>query len=388
MIKRIIKRFGILCCLFFIAVGVLGGWTAYRLLKYWVLRQSINNNLNTGNIIEDQFVTVFKGKSRLINLNAAVMEALGRVEVNGIVKLNNGFFIDVYSKVPQETIDFNTERLSQFRDYLAERGIPLIICLASYQTNKYKESALPRGYEDYTDSNMDRIVKAFSDAGLNIIDCREEFHNMGYDQDDLEYKTDHHWNSMAAFIGAGLIRERLEKALDFKIDEKINNPDNYNFVTYENVFYGSRSNSAGVGFTGYEDFTLIYPKFKTDFTRLTGERGSFMDLFFKEPDNPESINGIGATLRYTDEEKTRIFTNNLADDGKRILFHSDSNGWALFPFVALGFKESQFGYYNYDVIQEDYIEQFNPDAVVILYFPPNLFKKLSRMAGNPVEQSQ
>jgi LmbE family N-acetylglucosaminyl deacetylase len=131
--------------------------------------------------------------------------------------------------------------------------------------------------------------------------------------------------------------------------------------------------------TNPEDFTIIYPEFKTDFlleipSKNIDKQGTF-DIFYRY----EEINALNyygsnpyAAYLYGDVPLLAI-KNYLANDGKRILVIKDSFVNVVNPFLSLGVENLEaldIRYFTGSL--KTYIERNKPDIVIVMYSPGSL----------------
>lgn len=158
-------------------------------------------------------------------------------KIRNLAKENGARFLMVL--VPQKYIEGETE---------FEPGIP---------------------YAD-TNEDLDEIIKAAEKKKIDCMDTREYFQEIKEQSgQSVFYNTDHHWRPEAGFVVYTHLLEKLEKNLGKELnpDGFYTNLDNYNVDKYEDFFLGSMGRETGVVYAGLDDFTLIYPKYPTDYVR-------------------------------------------------------------------------------------------------------------------------
>jgi hypothetical protein len=194
----------------------------------------------------------------------------------------------------------------------------------------------------------------------------------GIDHYDMMYKTDHHWNTEAGFYAYGILEDYIVSKTGCKVDERISNIDNYTVTKYKNWHLGSRGQRTGRYFAGIDDFDLIIPNFETQIQNNAGDVGNMQDIII----NMEPLSKKEYTSRYTYD---LVLENSLghcininSENDIKILIVSDSFSKAVNPFLIMGFSEIQY-VYDRDVssINPNYIEEYNPDIVILLYYADN-----------------
>lgn len=141
------------------------------------------------------------------------------------------------------------------------------------------ESGLPY---HYANEDADEFLKLLDGAGVDTLDYRESILDSGIAAKDLFFQTDHHWTINTAFWAYQQLVSFMEERYGYVLDPEgiYTNIENYNQITYQDSFIGSMARKTGIYYGGVDDFTLIYPKFKTDFS-----------FFFKNYDYEFSTEG-------------------------------------------------------------------------------------------------
>lgn len=233
----------------------------------------------------------------------------------------------------------------------------------------------------------DDFLKRLSGYGIDYIDLREYLPQSGLDMSEVFYNTDHHWKIETAFWAAGQFSDCLEERYGEVLDPEgyYKNPKHYNFVTYEKVFLGSMGRKTGRFYTTPDDFTLVYPKFTTDYVyenSISGDlqfTGRFEEALVATPvirqsNRPFDVDLYGSYL-YGNPGFTHI-ENRQHPNGISICLIKDSFAVPFAAFTSLRCK-------NVDMIdprdfEGDYVETIQKgdyDYVVIMISPQNLVEE-------------
>lgn len=253
------------------------------------------------------------------------------------------------------------------------------------------ESGLPNHYANET---LDGFLEGLTKAGIDSIDYRKTITNSGIDTAELFFRTDHHWTIQTAFWAYKELVNELSSDygmnvpnLDFYTELK-----NYNVVTYEDSFIGSLGRKTGVPYSGIDDFSLIYPKFDTDYT-FTATLGD--SVIRTEGIFEESLLNL-ACLRYNDTkyglEGDRYSTyvygtqgtvhikNNKIADGPKILLVKDSFMAPVAAFLSTVCSDVYLvdpRYYEDNIV--DYTNSIKDlDYVLVSFTPQNLTEEFFR----------
>lgn len=367
-IKDFIEKLSAYGLIFGIIICSFGAINAKKLLNFWINGVTDYNEwtVSLGSKGKVDYISNFWGKIHFVNFNGLMRTCLGQHEMNGIVKLNNGYLLTTHAYETDEALQSRADALHNLDIYLEGRGIPMLFALCPYTSSRY-DPELPTGVSDYGNNNADRFMKMVSDYGIDSMDFREVIHADGLDQYDLMYRTDHHWTTEAGFYAYTKLLPWIEANTGVKVDERIADISNYTMTTYQNWHLGSRGQRTGIYFAGADDFVLITPNFETSISNGSAE-GSFTDLLI----NYMPLQEREYTSRYTYDHvmgnSLGSYWNNNVENDVKLLIISDSFAKAVNPYLILSFKEVR---YIYDGSSSNltaaYLEEYDPDVVVLMY---------------------
>lgn len=350
---------------FLLVTIVLGFASLVKLVNFYVNDVTDYNEWTAelGSQLETDIATSFYEKFEFVNLNGAIRNFLNQKEMNGVVKLNNGYLLTTCGYVPDESLQRIADALIEVDGYLDSQGISFLYVITPYTSSKY-DPQLPAGVEDYGNDNLDRLASMLNIGDVDLIDIRETLHEDGIDQYDMMYRTDHHWTPLCGFYAYNKINERLMERMDCEVDPKIMDLSNYTITTYENWHLGSRGQRTGAYFAGIDDFDLIIPNFETSLIR-NGTEGSYENLII----NMSPLQSRDQQSRYTyDTVYGDALLNYINEDSlndKKLLVVSDSLGKVVNPFLILSYREVRYVYRNLSTLSYEDIEEYQPDAVIM-----------------------
>lgn len=126
----------------------------------------------------------------------------------------------------------------------------------------------PRGIpyhmaNETADDFLDKLAK----EGVNSLDLRDYLADSGLNMSEVFFNTDHHWRIETAFWAATQFCDWMEESYGEVMDPEgyFKDKSHYNFVTYEDLCLGSMGRKTGRFYTKVDDFTLIFPKFGTNY---------------------------------------------------------------------------------------------------------------------------
>lgn len=245
------------------------------------------------------------------------------------------------------------------------------------------ENGLPHGTKTYANENADSVIEFLEENGIDTFDLRTELQKSGMSQEEIFFKTDHHWTVDAAFFSFFKLTEKLYEDYDFCTREQMEfhtNPLNYYKFEMKDCFLGTWGRRTGRSYVGLDDFNYYVPAYYTnfDFTNADGDdtlhlNNDFYNTVMRRKYVEEDEDGI-ETNRYAvylgGYTKETIAVNNTLDSDKKLLIIHDSFGFPLSSFMCLTAKETRIlDTRNYKDSVKTYIEEYKPDIVLYIFNP-------------------
>ena len=368
------KRSAVLFTLIFLTLVFGLGFLSFAgLANYYINDEILNNEWSSelGNKFETDISSTFYKKFSFVNLNGAIRKMFGQHEMNGVVKLNNGYLTEISERCPDDAISEFISRTETFRNYLHERGTSFVYVSAPSTVSPF-DSELPAGVEDYSNNNIDRLISGLRKAGIDTMDYRDILHSEGIDQYSRMYKTDHHWTTEAGLHAYHLLESYIAEKTGCEIDPYIDDIENYSVIKFEKWHLGSRGQRTGICYAGIDDFILIDPNFDIAVVDPDGHAGTIHDYFFRK----EYLETRDLTSRYTYDSVLGganflgHYRNPESKNDVRVMMITDSFAKAVIPYMIMQFAEVNTFYNGYvGNITPELIEAYDPDVVIMLYYP-------------------
>ncbi len=330
----------------------------------------------------------FIGKEIFVEGYGYIQQLMKKNEFSNfdIVKDENNNLHYSYFDDGENDMDEIINRTATLKEFLDERDIAYLHVVPSSKNseiNKF-ETGIPMPLDNET---VDTFLEGMDKEKIEYLDLRTLMMSNGLPDDEQFFKTDHHWTIQACFWAFTEIVERLNEEYDAGLDpdEYYTNIDNYNKVLYENSFLGSLGRKTGINYGGVDDFTLITPKYETDYTNTTMRIDGSLDNNFGEFEgvivNMDPFQNV-YKLKETNSDKYFTYlsgnwpyvsvTNNNVENDKKLLLIKDSYAVPVASFLTTTFKQVDLVDPRY--IQEpieDIIERNEYDYVVTLFSLPN-----------------
>ena len=291
-------------------------------------------------------------------------------DYNAVVGLHDGY-LSAYTT--SKDVSESAEAAASLDEFCKSLGIdymyvniPSKICVS--------EDRDISGTLDYVNQNADRFLQMLKTSGVKYYDLRAELHKEGMNHHKAFYRTDHHWKPETGLWAAKYILQVLKDDYGWDTKPEMLAPENFEYVIYPDWFLGSSGKKLTLLRTTPEDFTLIYPKFTTQFrfevpvTKIDtiGDFAVIYNMAHVSRKDYYNMNPYGA-YKYGDQPLSKI--HNMLNTGERkVLILHDSMSTCMIPFIALGIEKTD----DIDLRQftgslRTYIKTTRPDLVITAY---------------------
>jgi hypothetical protein len=277
----------------------------------------------------------------------AIYTAIGKNEENSFkyVRDKDGFlFAGNFWNIPDVSAREYAKRVKRIQDNIADRGTKVVVLLFPTQYNEeWSDGYYGMAYQDYNEYG-DEFIRWLRYYGIDYIDYKEYYLDENKSQEEIFYKTDHHWTVPASFEGFKLLVEHLNEKYDANLDEYYTDINNYKIEEYENAFMGSQGRDSGMTYSGLDDYTMILPKFDTRYYytyRSSGSEESHLygditktlirrNYYYKEDYYDKDMNNVYMDGIYSYD----LIENDLNKEGLSVLFLRDSYASSLATFFS------------------------------------------------------
>ncbi|WP_244833811.1 hypothetical protein [Clostridium sp. BJN0001] len=251
---------------------------------------------------------------------------------------------------------------------------------------------------NYNNETADNFLRQLDFYKINNIDLRENLLEAPIPHDKLFYNTDHHWSTNTAFWETKQIVKKIQEMYDINLDENnyYMNDENYNFLEYKNSYLGSMGRKTGMSYSTVDDFTLIYPKFKTSYTLYAKTKidefsinGRFEDALiskyaFKDGRSYYELEADMYSSYLFGNRGIIHITNEENKNGPKILFVKDSFAVPVAAFMSTMCSDVYLidpRYFEGNI--QDYVNSVkNLDFVFVLFSPEDLTEDFFKFNNN------
>lgn len=389
--ERLLAKKRITAVLFLLFIFIYGGFNMKKEIPIIVekIKEGKKEKVSASEMISDIEHTIDENvyaRYTFIDAYGYIQKVLDKKEENAfeVVKDEQGKLHYTYFTGETNPTKKLSGRMKNLKDSIADEDCKLIYLMPM---DKYIE-----GYTTYAtgipysmvNETADQFLGELEEADVDYIDFRDYLKDSGLDMQNVFFDTDHHWKIETVYWASNVFFEQLQEKYGENIPKEDYYADinNYNQITYEDCFLGSQGRKTGRYYAGADDFTLIYPKFKTDYVlessimddmKLTGrfEEALLATPVFRQTDTPYDTD-LYMSYMYGNQAYAHI--ENLDNtDGLNICFIKDS--YAV-PFAAFSSLRCHHVYLldprYYEGSMEDFINEHDLDYVVVMFSPEDL----------------
>lgn len=321
-----------ICTILFLAILlVLGGGTGLRLFK----NEVIENRTAPAQILRerDSMVERYAYPTRpLVQLYGGFLRLCGidyaddpETEYRTYRAQEGGGAFIRYEK-----LEWTNEQLTSVRDWKAASDaeayfvyIPKRICTP--------ERLCSRGVREYSAQAEVLKTKTYAEYGYHVLNLHEAMHDQNLGHEALYYNSDHHWKTQTALWAAREIAEVLG------LDTTLLQDEQYTVETYSNYFLGSLGRRVGTFYCGVDDFTLLVPKYETDYVFTNGEEtrtGTFREAYIDEKSIVKDYFDANCYAAFLGGDYARVeMINRNNPDGVHLFVIKDSYTNSVVPYL-------------------------------------------------------
>ena len=319
-----------------------------------------------GNFFNGQFMRDFEtyttdqfiGRDAWVDLKARTERALGKKENNDVYFADNDTLI---TRFDQPAADRVTENLNYVNKFVENVDIPVVFSLIPTQACIWADR-LPEGAPNASQTDLMAQAQG-AVTGATWADVYTPL--MEHKDEDIFYRTDHHWTSLGAYYGY----TGLASALGYTPVPLTD----YTPTVRSTEFYGTVFSSSGVRWVKPDTITTYVPDdgitvvshtYDNSGNPVEEQRALYVESFLSVKDKYSMFLGGNQSLG--------VVTNTNNPDGPKLLIIRDSYADSLVPFLTAHYSEIHLidpRYYHLSV--KDYVAQNGIDQALVLYSVPN-----------------
>ena len=319
-----------------------------------------------GNFFNGQFMRDFEtyttdqfiGRDAWVDLKARTERALGKKENNNVYFADQDTLITRFDQPDAGDV---TDNLNYVNNFVENVDIPVVFSLIPTQACIWADR-LPEGAPNASQTDLLSQAQG-AVSGATWADVYTPL--MEHKDEDIFYRTDHHWTSLGAYYGY----TGLAQALGYTPVPL----SDYDATVRSTEFYGTVFSSSGVRWVRPDTITTYVPEDGITVVSHTYDnagnpveepRELYVESFLSVKDKYSMFLGGNQSLG--------VVKNANNPDGPKLLILRDSYADSLVPFLTAHYSEIHLidpRYYHLSV--KDYVEQNGIDQALVLYSVPN-----------------
>ncbi len=235
-----------------------------------------------------------------------------------------------------------------------------------------KNSVYKEQYYDYVVEEESKYVEEISNYIVNNLNI--EYYDLNnyirsFNEEELYYKTDHHWNNIGSFYGYEYIYNILKDKFNLSDKRKI-----IKSIGYDDVFSGSRARPIGYGYRGNQNKDDFYYNISDDTNEYTmtiygTEYSGGQEVFYFKDilDDIEKYENLYGVFMGGDYSIINIVNETTKNEDTLLIF-KDSFSNAMLPYISSHFKNTIVVDLRYtEEGVSYYVEEYEPDVTLQIF---------------------
>lgn len=366
MSKRYCIFLSALFCAFlavFLVAGAVSPDQSFSQLENRTLQQLPTPTVET--VLSGEFMSDFEtyttdqfpGRDAWVDLKARTEKAMGKQENNSVYFCKEDTLITRFDTPDAQNVANNLSYVDQFAQ---KAGVPVYFSLipgaAEIWSDRLPEGAPNASQKAVIDQAASTLKNALVYDTYSVMDAHSD--------EDIYYRTDHHWTSLGAYYGYTALMDALGmEAVPLS---------NYTKTTVSDSFYGTIFSSSGVRwvrpdcidtYVPADGITVTSHTYDNKGNPVEEERPLYDTSFLSVKDKYSMFLGGNQPLAVVRTPHT---------DAPKLLIVRDSYTDSLVPFLTAHFSEIHLvdpRYYKLSVA--DYIQENGIDEALVLYSVSN-----------------
>ena len=398
--KYLIKK-RLFAILFILGLFSYSGWNL--VLNGKALGKEISGMVQEGQIdtgrLEDRMEDKLPERIALVETYGLFQKLLQKREFNDFeyIRDENGYlnYAMFYREDPKDLFDCAL-RVRKLQDYVGQYGTKVLVVIPPCKYDKKKSVFLTGMPVNDPSSDVIEFMVYLNRLGVEAVNFGDYLPDEKVPYESFFFRTDHHWTVPAAFEATGLLVDTIKDRFGEDLDPTgyYTNPDSYEIREYYGHMLGTMGRGTGILYSGTEDFTAYFPRFKGNYTRtvtsesddVTTYSGSFeaalMDMSVLQ--NDIDIYDTSQYSLYINQVKPHdLIINNENPDGPSIGMVRDSFFGPVIAFLSPMCSRID-SVYSLEEIDDfklnDYLEEVYEagegyDYFILEYYPYNLIEE-------------
>ena len=310
-----------------------------------------------GTEFESYFADHFPARNLWVGFNAYYQLDTGNNGASGIYRCKDGYLINKPVENPWGLQD-NINVVTDFKQTVKDTPMTMMLVPS---TGYVCDDVLPlihNAYED--DAYFADAAQKLSDGGVSFIDLRDSFKQAYRDGKQLYYKTDHHWTTYGAYLGAYRYLHRNSAIEKTDITEIMAGIETYAPETKSSAFLGALYSRAPLSCVHGEDLDLPQNLPEVTVTIGNGTGAVYVEEKMETKDKYSTYFG--------GNHSEVVIENPACENGKTLVLIKDSFANSMVPYLMDSYSKIimlDLRYFDGSVM--NYIKEAQPDEILFLY---------------------
>ncbi|WP_455543743.1 DHHW family protein [Intestinibacter sp.] len=301
---------------------------------------------------EDYKVDQFFNRDFWIDVKIKTDKLLLKKESNGVYLGKDDYLLEKFNKPNKENVSKNLDAINTFaKKYKNVKQYMLISPTSVNILSSHLPAAAPvENQQEYLDEYSKKL-----DSNISFVDTYTTM--LEHKEEDIFYRSDHHWTSLGAFYSY----QKLADVMDFTAKDS----DDYDIELVSNSFEGALASKSGYNTKQKDKVNVYIPKNEDDqvIVNYEEEQKKTATLYdskkLEEKDKYQVFLGGNHPIVKIDTSST---------SGKTLLIFKDSYANCFVPFLTSHFSKIILvdpRYYYEDI--DELMKNENVDEVLYLY---------------------
>lgn len=300
----------------------------------------------------------FPARDLFVSVKASTERIAMRMENSGIIFGDDSLTARL-GDPDTENLDTNITSADKFAAAVEKEGITCIFAPAPRRVDVCIDD-LPASYGDRAQNELWDLIDSYADSfsGTFVSGLRGRLLSFDSLDDEVYYRTDHHWTSLGAYYAYDLLYSSLPESIADPLTKK--RLQDFTPETVTEDFYGTSYSSSGASWVSPDTITLY--RFEGDDTIpvTVADTGETYEGLYRE----EFLDTVDKYSVFLGENAGRVDIGY--GDRPTIMVIKDSFAQSIVPFFASQYDVIMIDprYYSGSIYRTVLEEQ--PDAVIIL----------------------
>ena len=313
------------------------------------------------NQFEDFVADQFMGRNGWIYSKLKMDKILGKKESNGVFLGDAGYLIEATSVPEEERVSRNVQAINQFTG--AHPGLRCVMTIVPNSSEINRSLLAPGAPLRSQREDIGQIASQLS-ADMTYVDLIDVL--LPHSQEDLYYKSDHHWTSLGASYAWPAIAQALQVPSD----------DQYKVLTVADDFSGTMASTSG-DFNVCDKVDIYVNQPEVDYyVEYSGDPVKYSSIF-----RSEALEQKNKYEVFFGGNFPKITITTLGESGRNLLVLKDSYANCFIPFLLPHYDHIIMidpRYYSDDLEEE--LKASDITDVLIMY-NENTFVEDNSLAG-------